>query len=68
MQTICRRTGSGLWSPGSNNSTMHNPERDPFYEGLWADIREGIEASERGEVFDGEDVFRELLGGTVFLE
>lgn len=41
---------------------MHNPQRDPFYEGLWADIQEGVEAADRGDLVDGEDAFRELLG------
>jgi len=39
---------------------MHNPARDPFYEGFWADIQEGIDAADRGELFDLEDVAREL--------
>jgi hypothetical protein len=41
---------------------MHNPARDPFYEGLWADVQEGIEAADRGDLFDLEDVARELRG------
>jgi predicted transcriptional regulator len=41
---------------------MHNPQRDPFFEGLWADIQEGIEAADRGDLFDLEDVARELRG------
>jgi hypothetical protein len=40
---------------------MHDPQRDPFYEGLWADVQEGVEAADRGDLVD-EDVFRELLG------
>jgi hypothetical protein len=52
----------GLLSPLREVAQMHNPERDPFYEGLWADIQEGIEAADRGDLVDGEDVFRELLG------
>jgi predicted transcriptional regulator len=39
---------------------MHNPERDPFHEGLWADIQEGIEAADRGDLFDLEEVARDL--------
>jgi hypothetical protein len=52
----------GLLSPLREVAPMHNPERDPFYEGLWADIQEGIEAADRGDLFDLEDVARELRG------
>jgi hypothetical protein len=40
---------------------MHNPERDPFYEGLWADVREGVEAADRGELLDEDQAFEGLL-------
>jgi hypothetical protein len=40
---------------------MHNPERDPFYEGLWADVRDGVEAVDRGELLDEDQAFEGLL-------
>jgi predicted transcriptional regulator len=39
---------------------MHNPARDPFFEGLWADVQEGIDAANAGDLFDLEDVARDL--------
>ena len=34
-----------------------------IYEGLfWADLQEGIDAADRGDLYDGEEVFAELLG------
>jgi hypothetical protein len=53
---------AGALQPAANRSGMHNPARDPFYEGLWADVQEGIEAADRGDLFDLEDVARELRG------
>ena len=41
---------------------MHDPKRDPFFEGLWADVQEGLDEANRGELLDGEEVFAELLG------
>jgi predicted transcriptional regulator len=39
---------------------MHEPQRDPFYEGLRADILEGAADADRGDLVDLEDVIREL--------
>jgi predicted transcriptional regulator len=41
---------------------MHDPQRDPFFEGLWADVQEGIDAANAGDLVDGEEFFAELLG------
>jgi len=46
----------------ANRKRMHDPARDPFFEGLWADVQEGIDEANRGELLDGEEVFAELLG------
>ncbi len=40
---------------------MHDPKRDPFFEGLWADVQEGIDAANAGDLVDGEEFFAELL-------
>ena len=53
---------AGSRGAGREPIAMHNPERDPFFEGLCADIQEGIDEANRGDLLDGEDVFRELLG------
>jgi predicted transcriptional regulator len=39
---------------------MHDPQRDPFYEGLRADILEGAADADRGDLVDLEEVIREL--------
>ena len=33
-----------------------------IYERLWAELQQGIDAADRGELYDGEEVFAELLG------
>ncbi len=46
----------------TNRPQMHDPQRDPFFEGLWADVQEGIDAANAGDLVDGEEFFAELLG------
>ncbi len=29
---------------------MHNPQRDPFFERLWAEVQEGIDDADRGDL------------------
>jgi hypothetical protein len=36
---------------------MHEPQRDPFIEGLKADIQEGLDAIDRGETIPAADVW-----------
>jgi hypothetical protein len=39
---------------------MQDPQRDPFYEGLRANILEGAADADRDDLVDIEDVIREL--------
>jgi hypothetical protein len=39
---------------------MHDPQRDPFYAGLRADILEGNADADGGDLVDIEDVIREF--------
>jgi predicted transcriptional regulator len=39
---------------------MHDPQRDPFYAGLRADILEGAADADGGDLVDIEDVIREF--------
>ncbi len=39
---------------------MYEPKGDPFFEQLKADIQEGIDSADRGELIAEEDVWREL--------
>jgi hypothetical protein len=36
---------------------MHDPQRDPFFEGLKADIQEGVDAIDRGETVPAHEVW-----------
>jgi hypothetical protein len=36
---------------------MHDPQRDPFFEGLEADIKEGVDAIDRGETVPADEVW-----------
>ena len=36
---------------------MHDPQRDPFFEGLKADIQEGVDAIDRGETIPADEVW-----------
>jgi hypothetical protein len=36
---------------------MHDPQRDPFFEGLKADIQEGVDAIDRGETVPADEVW-----------
>jgi hypothetical protein len=36
---------------------MHEPQRDPFFEGLKADIQEGVDAIDRGETLPAAEVW-----------
>jgi hypothetical protein len=46
--------GGPLWYAGA----MQQPRHDPFFEQLEADLREGVEAANRGETIPAEDVWR----------
>ena len=37
--------------------SMHDPQRDPFFEGLKADIQEGVDAIDRGETVPADEVW-----------
>lgn len=37
--------------------SMHEPQRDPFFEGPKADIREGVDAIDRGETVPADEVW-----------
>ena len=39
---------------------MNDPQRDPFFAGLRADILEGAADADRGDLVDLEDVIREF--------
>jgi hypothetical protein len=36
---------------------MHDPQRDPFFEGLKADIQEGVDAIDRGDTVQADEVW-----------
>ncbi|MGP6157170.1 MAG: hypothetical protein ACLPYS_06625 [Vulcanimicrobiaceae bacterium] len=41
---------------------MQQRQPDPFFEQLEADLREGVEAAERGELISADDVWARLYG------